>query len=184
MADVGNYAGAVLLGTAMSLSAVTIVGRFGLGHSRSVYVIHALLLFLALIGSRLSFRFFDSFAHRLSGVREDNEKTRVLIYGAGRGGKFLVDEMMYNEKYAEFRAIGFVDDDPELGGQELGGLRIRGLASWFEGNERQRLPEVWISSSKITDDATRAELASLGLDPRLRRLHVSVSEVAESAKLE
>ena len=100
MADVGNYAGAVLLGTAMSLSAVTIVGRFGLGHSRSVYVIHALLLFLALIGSRLSFRFFDSFAHRLSGVREDNEKTRVLIYGAGRGGKFLVDEMMYNEKYA------------------------------------------------------------------------------------
>ena len=100
------------------------------------------------------------------------------------GGKLLFDEMMYNKEYAEFRAIGFTDDDPELEGQEIGGLRIRGLASWFEDKERQRVPEVWISSSKITDDAARAELARLGLDPRLRRLHISVSEVAGAAKLE
>ncbi|HJO03700.1 MAG TPA: hypothetical protein QGG47_06990 [Acidobacteriota bacterium] len=181
VADMANYAGAILLGTAISLSAVTIVGRFGLGHSRSVYVIHGLLLFLALIGSRLSFRFFDSFAHRLSETHEGEEKIRVLIYGAGRGGKALLDEMLYNKQYSEFRAIGFVDDDRDLWGQQLGRLRVQGLASWFDGSESDRVPEVWISTSRITDDDARAMLAKLGLDLRLRRLHVSVSELAASA---
>lgn len=181
--DVANYAGAVLLGTLLSVSAIAFVGRFGLGHSRSAYVIHALLLFLALTGSRLSFRIFDSFAHRLSAVREGSKKICVLIYGAGRGGKFLFDEMMYNEKYAEFRAIGFIDDDPALWGQKLGGLRVQGLPSWFEGEEPENIHEIWVSSSRVADDKVRAELASLGINLRLRRSHFSVSELAASAEL-
>tara|TARA_B100000749_G_C18387377_1_gene448711 strand:+ start:133 stop:1104 length:972 start_codon:yes stop_codon:yes gene_type:complete len=181
--DVANYAGAVLLGTVLSVSVIAFVGRFGLGHSRSAYMIHALLLFLALIGSRLSFRIFDSFAHKLAAVRGGEEKTHVLIYGAGRGGKFLFDEMMYNEKYAEFRATGFIDDDPALWGQKLGGLRVQGLRSWFDGEDHASVHEIWISSNRVADDNVRAELESLGIDLRLRRLHFSVSELAASAEL-
>ena len=146
-------------------------------------MIHALLLFLALTGSRLSFRIFDSFAHKLAAVRGGDKKIYVLIYGAGRGGKFLFDEMMYNEKYAEFRAIGFIDDDPALWGQKLGGLRVQGLPSWFDGEEHASVAEIWISSSRLADDNVRAELKSLGIDLRLRRLHFSVSELAASAEL-
>jgi UDP-GlcNAc:undecaprenyl-phosphate GlcNAc-1-phosphate transferase len=183
VADLTNYAGAVLLGTALSLSAITIAGRFGLGHSRSAYIIHALLLFLAMTAARLSFRVFDNFANRLSVSRAGEAKTRVLIYGAGRGGKFLFDEMMYNPEYTNSRAIGFIDDDPELWGQALGGLRVRGVAAWFEGKRRELAAEVWISSIKITDDRVRAELQRRGADVHIRRLHVSVSDLAAPAKL-
>jgi len=183
VADLPNYAGAVLLGTAVSLSAVTLMGRFGLGHSRSVYVIHALLLFLALIGSRLSFRLFDNLVHRLSAARQDDGKTRVLIYGAGRGGKFLFDEMMYNDSYDEFRAIGFIDDDSDLWGQELSGVCIWALGAWLEGKERERIQEIWISSNRIGEDKVRAELTRLGLDLRLRRLVIAVSETVATEKL-
>ena len=180
--DVANYAGAVLLGTILSVSTIAFVGRFGLGHSRSAYLIHALLLFLALTGSRLSFRVFDSFAHRLAAAASGGKKTLVLIYGAGRAGKFLFDEMMYNEEYAGFRAIGFIDDDPTLWGQKLGGLRVESLASWFEGEERERVQEIWVSSSRVADDKARAELVRLGRDLRLKRLQFSVSDLPASAE--
>ena len=60
VSDVPCYALGVFGGAVLSLASVTLITRFPYGHSRSAYIIFGLLAFVAIVGSRLSFRLLDS----------------------------------------------------------------------------------------------------------------------------
>jgi FlaA1/EpsC-like NDP-sugar epimerase len=95
----------VVLGTLSGVSLIFYVAGFQ-SHSRTVFVIDAILLATLLTASRVSFRLFGEFLQR-------NRKTatRVVIYGAGGKGALVVRELSASGD-EPYRILGFADDDP------------------------------------------------------------------------
>ena len=89
--------------------------------SRSVFVIDALICSIAITLARFAER---AIVHAIELARH-REGRRVLIVGAGRGGRSLLREL--RETPGE-RVVGFVDDDPGLRGRRLNGVRVVGEA--------------------------------------------------------
>ena len=140
--DLPAVSRAVLLGTMTSVIAATYVYRFE-RFSRGVFLIDAVLLVLAILGSRLSFRMM---AH--AAVMQSTRARRVLIYGAGERGRLLAREMLANSSW-HLKPIGFIDHG-DMGEGSLLGVRIVGKADDLNDVlERLRVDEVVFSGDPI-----------------------------------
>jgi UDP-GlcNAc:undecaprenyl-phosphate GlcNAc-1-phosphate transferase len=126
------------------------------GYSRVVFILYALLLFLAMAGSRLSFRLFS-----LLLAKPQTEGVSVLIYGAGDGGEVVVRECRKNSKL-EYRPLGFLDDDPRKEGQTILGLPVFGRADKLtEILEQGRIQGLIISSPSILANGNAEKVQTL-----------------------
>ena len=114
--------------------------------SRSVFVIYAVLLTAAIIGTRSSFRVFGRMAAR-TGARR-----RVAIYGAGARGLLLARELQANED--EDRVpVAFIDDDESKQLRRLVGIAVRGtVGDLARLLDRYQVQEVIISTPAIGDE--------------------------------
>ena len=83
---------------------------------RSIGIIQPMLLFFAVLISRLLIKYLLTIDHSLK-----NKKKNVLIYGAGSAGQQLVIAL---ENNPEFKVIGFLDDDKKLESRVLFGKTI------------------------------------------------------------
>lgn len=178
--DLGRFVGGVLSGVGISVFLIAVLYRFE-GYSRAVFMIFGTLLFLLVVGSRLSFRLVDELIRR----RSDAVKTKnVIIYGAGQSGKFLLEEWARNPAYAEYRVLGFIDDDPDKQHRVLGGLTIYAPEEFIhESRKNATIPhEIWISSSHITPACASDFLAAIADDgttvPSVRRFTLNMEEIA------
>ena len=98
-----------------------IVGVYGVSSNTSFYeivprsigIIQPMLLFFAIISSRLAvkFLFTDQYSYT-----KFLKKKNVLVYGAGNAGRQLVLAL---ENNPEFKVSGFLDDNKQLHGQVL-----------------------------------------------------------------
>ncbi|HEX8719349.1 MAG TPA: hypothetical protein VF736_01785 [Pyrinomonadaceae bacterium] len=168
------YAKAVAAGSVASVLALLFAFRFE-GFSRAVFVLDAMIFFLALAGSRVAFRLFRQLLPApAAGGR------RVLIYGAGDAGELLLREMRNNLRL-QYTPVGFVDDDPFKKGKVIHGLRV------FGGNghlgrvcAEQQVEEVLISSSRF-DDERVAEIRRdcEAAQVTLRRMRIEIELVGE-----
>ena len=134
-----------------SVSTFVLIGllwRFD-GFSRGALVMDALILVLALSGTRISFRLIRVWLVRLEAPREGR---RVLIYGAGDGGELLLRELQNNRELGML-AVGFVDDDPQKRGRVIHGVRVWGpvqeLVSLIVGHQ---VDELVISTGKLPEE--------------------------------
>ncbi|MGB5063082.1 MAG: nucleoside-diphosphate sugar epimerase/dehydratase [Candidatus Competibacter sp.] len=84
---------------------------------RSSWLIGWLVLVALVGGGRLAIRRILRRRFRASAAR-----TPVIIYGAGEAGAQLVNALRYS---AEFAPIAFVDDNPQLWGSVVLGLKVR-----------------------------------------------------------
>ena len=110
----------VILGSMLSVLAILLLHRFQ-GFSRTVFIVDGILLFLALAGSRMAFRFFRQMLPAPIG----KEGRKVLIYGAGDGGELVLRELKNNPEW-NYSPIGFIDDDPLKKDKVIHGLRVFG----------------------------------------------------------
>ena len=98
-------------------SIITVYGLSGV--PRSIGIIQPLVLFFAIVSSRLCIRFL------LGDIFQNKETVssllKVLVYGAGSAGRQLVSAIGNNY---EMRVVGFIDDDELLHGQILLGKTI------------------------------------------------------------
>jgi UDP-GlcNAc:undecaprenyl-phosphate/decaprenyl-phosphate GlcNAc-1-phosphate transferase len=117
--DVYVHLKASTLSSLLAMVIVTFIYQFE-GVSQGVFVIDWLITTGLLLGTRGSFRIFLDVMKRktLTG------KT-VFIYGAGRGGEFLLRELLNNQSLA-FKPAGFIDDDVLKIGKKLQGYSIVG----------------------------------------------------------
>ena len=74
--------------------------------SRVVFVLDAILLAVAIIATRVSFRMMN-----LAAATRNKRSRRVLVYGAGKFGRMLVREMRANTAW-NMNPVAFIDDDP------------------------------------------------------------------------
>lgn len=162
----------VISGTLVAAVAVLFFYRF-IGYSRVVFILYALLLFLGMAASRLSFRLFTLFL-----ARPATERLPVLIYGAGDGGEMVVRECRKNPQLG-YRPLGFLDDDPHKQGRTILGLRVLGRVDELaEILGRENIQGLIISSPSILANGSAEKVHSLCLekDVWVRRLRLEFVE--------
>jgi UDP-GlcNAc:undecaprenyl-phosphate GlcNAc-1-phosphate transferase len=153
--DLPAVSRAVLLGTMTSVIAATYVYRFE-RFSRGVFLIDAVLLVLAILGSRLSFRMM---AH--AAVMQSARARRVLIYGAGERGRLLAREMLANTNW-RMKPVGFIDTGDTTEGSLLG-VRIVGKTEDLKDTlERLRVDEVVFSGDPLEPALRQQALRACG----------------------
>ncbi len=161
VSDMLTFTKGVILGSGLSVLAVLLLYRFS-NFSRAVFVLDGIILLLAIVGSRLTFRLL----RELLPAAASAEGRRVLIYGAGDGGEMLLRELRKNADLS-YCPVGFVDDDPLKKGKVINGLQV------YDSNgtlaklcEEKKVQEILISSKKISGETLRS-LRSLCRDSNL-----------------
>ncbi len=89
-------------------------------YSRSVFAIYAVLLLLAMILSRASFRVVGEFFNR-----QRQTGRRVAIYGTEDGGSLALAQLAQHGDET-LRVLGFIDEDPRRAGTRIGGYPVLG----------------------------------------------------------
>jgi UDP-GlcNAc:undecaprenyl-phosphate GlcNAc-1-phosphate transferase len=179
-AGVWRYAGArdalrvvaAVVGSGIAALGIVVFTQGPLGDfSRSVFVIDALICSIALTAARFAER---AIVQTLELARSAVVR-RVLIVGAGRGGRSLLREL--RETPGE-RVVGFIDDDPGLRGRRLSGVRVFGGAPAINVALERAKPDIVLIT---IPDAPADRLASIvtacerhEIDCRLVRREINV----------
>ena len=101
LSDGVTFAKGVFLGVVTSQAVIVYLYGFE-GYSPGVFVVHAMLLLLLLVGSRASFRLISEFAQRQRQLGR-----RLVIYGAGDAGSMAVWHVL-NDSRSAYRIVGFI----------------------------------------------------------------------------
>jgi UDP-GlcNAc:undecaprenyl-phosphate GlcNAc-1-phosphate transferase len=150
LSDLVTIGKGVALGSAVSVLAILLLYRF-FGFSRTVFMLDAMLLFIAVAGSRIGFRLI----RQLLPIPVSEDCSRVLIFGAGDGGEMVYRELMNNPQW-KMQAIGFVDDDPMKTNKKIHGLTVfDGSASLAELCRRERVSQLLISARNVSPERLR-----------------------------
>jgi UDP-GlcNAc:undecaprenyl-phosphate GlcNAc-1-phosphate transferase len=148
IADFITFFKGVLAGSVLSVFTILLLYRFQ-NFSRAVFVLDGIILLLMLVGSRMAFRLIREFLPNAASA----DGRRVLIYGAGDGGEMVLRELRNNPAW-NYRAVGFVDDDPLKNGKVTHGLHVY-HANGLLGDicQEKAIQEILISSRKISPEA-------------------------------
>ena len=111
----------VCAGIAVSVFVIFLVNRLEF-IPRTVFLLQGMLLVGLLSSSRLLYRIYHT-----PSVRGASGK-RVLIMGAGVAGNMLVIDLK-NSTSLLYEPVGFLDDDPNLKGNRIQGVRVLGECS-------------------------------------------------------
>jgi UDP-GlcNAc:undecaprenyl-phosphate GlcNAc-1-phosphate transferase len=140
----------VALGSVLSVLTILLLYRF-FGFSRTVFMLDAMLLFVAVAGSRIGFRLI----RQLLPLPVSEGSSRVLIFGAGDGGEMVYRELMNNPQW-KMTAAGFVDDDPRKTNKKIHGLTVfDGSGSLAELCRREGVAELLISARNVSPERLR-----------------------------
>ncbi len=163
--DFITFLKAVILGSFGSLLAILLVWRF-INFSRSVFILNAILLFIALTGSRMAFRLIRQVLPKQNKL----DGTKVLIYGAGDGGELILREI-YNNPDLNYHPVAFVDDNPLKSGKVINGLKVLETnGSLSEFCRKNEVEEILVSFRNVSPEKIEylKEISSK-LDIQLKR---------------
>jgi len=107
--------------TYSSIWGVVAIGLDSYQFPRSVVIINALIVFLLLYFSRFTMRFILELNEINFFSKNPNIYKNVLIYGAGKAGRNLLEKISENRKR---NVIAFIDDDPLLHDRYYEGIKI------------------------------------------------------------
>lgn len=133
---------------------VLFVGE-SLGIPKSIPVIEFILSVFSLISLRAGTRFFIKY--RVPNKRNQKEKKRVLIAGAGESGSMVVKEMLKSKgKGSNLYPVAFVDDDLSKRKQKLMGIPVMGtIFDLPQVVRRMNIDEVIIAMPSESGDVIR-----------------------------
>jgi UDP-GlcNAc:undecaprenyl-phosphate GlcNAc-1-phosphate transferase len=167
--DVAAVVRGVGMGTVFSVLSMAYVYRLQ-GFSRAVFVLDALLLTMAIVATRASFR-----AMSLVASTRNKKSRRVLVYGAGAFGQTLVREMRANTHW-NMNPVAFLDDDPMKAQRWIMGVPVRGaLGELEEVVRRYAVDEIVLSSPSVNGNVEhRIRDVCAHLDRPVRRLYMEI----------
>jgi UDP-GlcNAc:undecaprenyl-phosphate GlcNAc-1-phosphate transferase len=167
--DLAAVVRGVGLGSLLSILAAAYLYQLE-GFSRVAFLIDALLLTIAIVATRASFRTMN-----LVAATRNKRSRRVLVYGAGAFGQLLVREMRANTAW-NMNPVVFVDDDPAKGSQWIGGVPVRGTVEELERIiDQYSVEEIVLSSPAINGSVEhRVRELCARLDRPVRRLYMEI----------
>ena len=119
-----SVAGIIALTKPVTVRSAT--GDIGVTAPTGVLVLFALLMLVLNGGARFVAR--TIYERPLSGFRALRDARRVLIVGAGDGGRLVLREILRNPEL-RLNPVGFLDDDPTKQGLRIDGVRVLGPTS-------------------------------------------------------
>jgi UDP-GlcNAc:undecaprenyl-phosphate GlcNAc-1-phosphate transferase len=160
----------VAIGSLLSVAAAFYLYR-ETGASRVVFLLDAILLAIAIIATRVSFRMMN-----LAAATRNKRSRRVLVYGAGNFGRLLVREMRANTAW-NMNPVAFIDDDAAKVHRWIVGVPVRGSIDSLETTMQQYgVDEVILSSPAINGSVeTRIREVCTRINRPVRRLHLEIS---------
>jgi UDP-GlcNAc:undecaprenyl-phosphate/decaprenyl-phosphate GlcNAc-1-phosphate transferase len=167
--DLSTVLRGVASGLVLSVLSVTYVYKFE-RFSRSVFVIDAVLLTLAILGTRSSFRILARVA-----ARNSPQRRRIAIYGAGTLGQLLARELQANPAWG-LNPVAFIDDERQKHSRRILGVPVRGSVDDLERIIRSlSVEEVLLSSPAINGKVeTRVREICATHSIPVRRLHLDI----------
>jgi UDP-GlcNAc:undecaprenyl-phosphate GlcNAc-1-phosphate transferase len=140
-----------------------------------VFVIYAVLLLIAMMLTRASFRLVGEFVQR-----QRQSGRRVAIYGAGDAGGLVVRELL-NQDGDEVRIVGFVDDDPRKAGIRVMGYAVLGGYSALTVLIKAASIDEVVVSARTMPPERLNNLQVLCAESRIRlaRLHVGLEALVD-----
>lgn len=97
-----------------------VIGIYGfIGIPRSIGILQPMLLFFAIVGSRLLVKYL--LGENYFFKDKSNFLKKTLVYGAGSAGRQLVFAL---ENSREYKVVGFLDEDDRIHGQIVQGQKI------------------------------------------------------------
>jgi UDP-GlcNAc:undecaprenyl-phosphate GlcNAc-1-phosphate transferase len=174
MTDTLVVARGVFLGAGGAL--LVMVGVFrAAGYSRTVFVIYAVLLLIAVTLSRASLRLVGEFLGR-----QRRSGRRVVIYGAGDAGGVAVRQVM-DASAGTVRVAGFIDDDPRKTGVRIMGYPVLGGYSALTVLIRAAsIDGVVISTRRLTPERlNNLEVLCAQHQVELTRLRIALEPLVE-----
>ena len=167
--DLTAVARGVGLGSLLSVLTAAYLYRLE-GFSRVVFLLDAILLGIAIVATRASFR-----AMNLVAAARSKRSRRVLVYGAGQFGQTLVREMRANALW-NMNPVAFLDDDPMKARRWIMGVPVRGTIDDLErALQRYAIEEVILSSPAINGSVEHRIREVCGhLERPVRRLHMEI----------
>lgn len=128
----------IILSLSLSFFVLVIPGS---GIPRTAVVIHPILLLILMIFFRLVMRFIVSdLLH--SAHSSGEERRRLLIYGAGRGGQQLANSL---RQEPHLILVGYVDDDQRLSKQQIDGVTVWHSSSLDQVLVERKIDEVLLA---------------------------------------
>ena len=157
------------LGSILSVLTVAYLYRFE-RFSRGVFVLDALLLTVAVIATRASFR-----AMNLIASSRSKRSQRILIYGAGAFGQLLVREMRANQRW-RMNPVAFIDDDQAKLHRWIAGVPVYGGLDKLESTMRHYdVDQVILSTPEINSNTEqRIHEISENIQRPVRRLYMEI----------
>ena len=170
--DLITFAKGSAIGSVLSVLALLLLYRFEY-YSRTVLIVDAILVFGALVGSRMMFRLI----RQAIPVPVGAEGRRALIYGAGDGGEMVLRELRNNPKL-NFLPVGFIDDDQLKTDKLIHGLKVFSADKIAETCDEKKISEILISTSKL-EPAKLKELREICREANvsLKRVRMSIEPV-------
>jgi UDP-GlcNAc:undecaprenyl-phosphate GlcNAc-1-phosphate transferase len=167
--DVSVVLRGVLMGSLLSVLAAAYFYRLE-GFSRVVFMLDALLLTVAIIGTRASFRSMSLIA-----ASRSKRSRRVLVYGAGAYGQMIVREMRANPQW-HMNPVAFIDDDPMKAHRWILGVPVRGALDQLDVTMRRYSVDEVILSSPLINGQIEHRIRSVCTELKrpVRRLHMSI----------
>ena len=142
-------------------------------YSRSVFAIYAVLLLLAMILSRASFRVVGEFFNR-----QRQTGRRVAIYGTEDGGSLALSQLAQHGDET-LRVLGFIDEDPRRAGTRIGGYPVLGNFSALSLLVSTRSVDLVIIASPQVSAERLHDLQTICREHAvsLTRIHVALEEI-------
>ena len=167
--DVAAVLRGVGLGSMLSVLAAAYLYRLE-GFSRVVFILDAMMLTVAVVATRASFRTMN-----LVAATRSKRSRRVLVYGAGAFGQLIVREMRANPAW-NLKPVAFLDDDPLKSRQWINGVPVRGALDELESTmHRFAVDEVILSSPAINGKVElRIREVCGALGRPVKRLHMEI----------
>ncbi|OFW04212.1 MAG: hypothetical protein A3I61_09510 [Acidobacteria bacterium RIFCSPLOWO2_02_FULL_68_18] len=167
--DVAAVLRGVGFGSLLSVLTAAYLYRL-VGFSRTVFVLDALLLAVAVVATRASFKTMN-----LVAATRSKRNRRVLVYGAGAFGQTLVREMRANPMW-KMNPVAFIDDDPMKTKRWIMGVPVRGTLDELERTLRTyAIDEVVLSSQSINGSVEhRIREVCAELNRPVRRLYMDI----------
>ncbi len=126
--DISRIMRAATVSSLLLIVLFTVIQPFDDSLPRSVAVTDWLLTMMLVAGARLGTRLFKERPDKGERIARGRE---VLVVGAGSGGQMVVRELRLNPNLGEM-AIGFVDDNSDMRGMRIEGIRVLGTTAEIE----------------------------------------------------
>jgi lipopolysaccharide/colanic/teichoic acid biosynthesis glycosyltransferase len=137
-------------------------------NGRGLFLIDWLCLTTLLIGYRVLIK--KLYLRHKGKASANDEKTRVLIWGAGDCGELCL-RFLQKERQPSYEVLGFIDDNPRKRGKRLGGVQVLGDRHHLDiVSQLYKVQQVFIAISSASLHELKKILKicrDLGLRPQL-----------------